>query len=49
MDDRDEGEAFVEKLDFNNDNDKSSTNRPKFNPSKEKPSQYKKKAYQSKR
>jgi hypothetical protein len=38
MDDRDEGEAFVEKLDFNNDNDKGSTNGPKFNPSKEKPS-----------
>jgi hypothetical protein len=37
MDDRDEGEAFVEKLDFNND-DKGSTNRQKFNPSKEKPS-----------
>lgn len=42
MDDRDEGEAFVEKLGFNDDND---TSRPKFNPNKEKHSAYKKKAY----
>ncbi len=37
MDDRDEGEAFVEKLGFNDD-ESSLTNRPKFNPTKEKPS-----------
>jgi hypothetical protein len=35
MDDRDEGEAFVENLGFNNE---SESTRPKYNPKKEKPS-----------